>query len=171
MALSEPDFLRPPFAPEIFSALLALNNDHAAELSFKTPQGFAQLLEAASHVRATAEGHALLVAFDETCDYDNANFRWLKQHYNRFYYVDRVVVGAAARGQAMASKLYVELEARTLQEGRERLVCEINRVPPNPGSDSFHEFLGFAPVGEAALGGGKVVRYWAKELNPTQSAG
>ena len=170
MASPEQNFLEPPFAPEIFGALLALNNDHAAELSFKTPEDFAQLLEAASHVRATAEGHALLVAFDETCTYDNANFHWLKQHYNRFYYVDRVVVGAAARGQGLAGKLYAELVTRTRQEGRERLVCEINRVPPNPGSDSFHEFLGFAPVGEAALGGGKIVRYWVKELNPIQSA-
>ena len=163
--------MKPPFAPEVFDALLALNNAHAEELSFKTAEGFAQLLAAASHVKAAAQGLALLVAFDETCTYDNANFRWLKARYDRFYYIDRVVVGAAARGKGLAGRLYAELETRTLHEGRERLACEINRVPPNPGSDAFHEWLGFAPVGEAPLSGGKVVRYWVKELNQPQSAG
>ncbi len=163
--------MKPPFAPEVFDALLALNNLNAAALVFTTAERFAQVLAAASHVRAAPEGRALLVALDETCSYDSPNFLWFQRRYPLFYYIDRVVVGAAARGQGLAGKLYAELEARTLTEGRQRLVCEINRVPPNPGSDAFHEWLGFAPVGEAPLSGGKVVRYWVKELNQPQSAG
>ncbi|KAI9010259.1 putative Acetyltransferase, GNAT family [Hyaloraphidium curvatum] len=157
-------FIEPPFAPETQDRLLELNNAHAVELSYKTPEGFADLFSRASHVRAEADGLALIVAFDETCDYDNPNFSWLRKRFPRFYYIDRVVVGEAARGRGLARRMYAELEQRTRAEGRERLVCEINAVPPNPQSDAFHQALGFFPVGEQKLGGGKIVRYWAKEL-------
>jgi hypothetical protein len=41
--------------------------------------------------------------------------------------------------------------------------CEVNSDPPNPASDAFHERLGFAEVGRAALPGGtKLVRYLSR---------
>lgn len=157
-------FIAPPFAAEIQDKLLALNNAHAVELSYKTPEGFADLFARASHVRAEKDGLALIVGFDEQCSYDNPNFFWLKKRFARFYYIDRVVVSEAARGRGLARRFYSELEDRARDEGRERLVCEINSVPPNPQSDAFHQALGFSPVGEQELGAGKTVRYWAREL-------
>lgn len=156
----------PPFQQGLFQRLLALNNAHAEELSWKSAEDLAALLASASHVRAEPDGLALIVAFDETCIYDNANFAWLKQRFARFYYIDRVVVDAAARGRGLAKAMYAALETRARQEGRERLVCEINSVPPNPPSDAFHERLGFRPIGSRLLAGGaKTVRYWALEFN------
>lgn len=163
-------FVGLPFEGPLTAALLALNNAHAEELSYKTADRFAELLRAASHVRAGAVGEALIVAFDETCTYDNPNFAWLGQRFQRFYYIDRVVVSDAARGRGLARRLYAELEARAQDERRERLVCEINMVPPNPASDAFHMALGFAPVGEQVLKPGKIVRYWSKELKPLSAA-
>lgn len=157
-------FIAPPFDADIQDRLLALNNAHAVELSYKSPEGFADLFARASHVRAAPDGLALIVGFDEACSYDNPNFSWLKKRFPRFYYIDRVVVSEAARGRGLARRFYSELEERARAEGRERLVCEINSVPPNPQSDAFHKALGFAPVGEREAGEGKTVRYWAKEL-------
>jgi predicted GNAT superfamily acetyltransferase len=158
-------FATPPFDADVFEALLALNNDHAEELSYKTPQGFRELMDAASHVRAEPSGLALLVAFHEGCVYDSPNFVWFKARFQRFYYIDRVVVSEEARGQGLARKLYGGLEAEAKACGRQRLVCEVNAVPANPDSDAFHRALGFEPVGEQHLGDrGKTVRYWAKEL-------
>ena len=158
-------FIAPPFDTELFESLLALNNDHAEELSYKTPQGFRDLLEAASHVRAEPTGRALLVAFHEDCTYDSPNFLWFRNRFERFHYIDRVVVSEAARGRGLARKLYGGLESQAMADGRGRLVCEINSVPANPDSDAFHTALGFTPVGEQHLGDrGKNVRYWAKEL-------
>jgi predicted GNAT superfamily acetyltransferase len=145
--------------------LLALNNAHAEELSYLTREDMDVLFAAASHVRAGADGPALLVGFDETCAYGSPNFLWLKRRFTRFYYIDRVVVGESGRGKGLARLLYADLERRTLAEGRERLVCEINASPPNPSSDAFHSRLGFVPVGEEYLADRhKTVRYWAKEL-------
>ena len=158
---TEPAWLAPPFPAPLFEKLLALNNCHAEELSFKTGDDFRALIEAASHVRAEAEGLAFIVAFHEGCSYDNPNFAWLKNRFPRFTYIDRVAVDAKARGRGLARRLYAGLAA----EARERLVCEINSVPPNPQSDAFHAALGFSPVGEQHLPDrGKTVRYWAKEL-------
>jgi predicted GNAT superfamily acetyltransferase len=159
--------LAPPFSGTLFHRLLDLNNAHAEELSYKTADGLRELFAAASHVRAESSGLALIVAFDETCAYDNPNFAWLKARFAKFYYIDRVVVGAAARGRGLARRFYADLAARAAAESRERLVCEINAVPPNPVSDAFHRAQGFAPVGEQVLPqAGKTVRYWSRELNP-----
>lgn len=159
------EFLAPPFGAELMERLLSLNNDHAAELSYKTDKQFAELLDSASVVLAEPQGLALLVGFHQHCHYDNPNFAWLKARYEQFIYIDRVVVSPAARGQGLARKLYGVLEDQALHGGCKRMVCEINAVPPNPQSDAFHQKLGFVPVGEQVLEDrGKTVRYWAKEL-------
>lgn len=158
-------FASPPFTEDVFGRLLQLNNGHAEELSYQTPEGFRELIAAASHVRAEATGLALIVAFNETCIYGNPNFHWFKARFQRFSYIDRVVVSEEARGRGLARQLYAGLERETLAQGRERLVCEINSVPPNRQSDAFHVTLGFAPVGEQHLADrGKTVRYWVKDL-------
>jgi predicted GNAT superfamily acetyltransferase len=158
--------IAPPFNKTLMAELLALNNTHAEELSYKSPDDFKRLMEAASHVRAEPHGLALIVAFDESCTYDNPNFAWLKARFERCYYIDRVVVAGAARGRGLARAIYAELEGRARGEGRERLVCEINSVPPNPKSDAFHEALGFRPIGSQDLPGtGKTVRYWVREFS------
>ena len=140
--------------------LLALNNAHAAQLSYKTAETFRTLIDTASLARAEANGLALLVAFDEGCAYDNANFRWLKRRFERFLYIDRLVVDASARGRGIARALYDEAAAVACDQKRQRLVCEINLDPPNPGSDAFHVKFGFAPIGQQRLADGKLVRYW-----------
>ena len=109
-------FIAPPFDTELFESLLALNNDHAEELSYKTPQGFRDLLAAASHVRAEPAGLALLVAFHEDCTYDSPNFLWFRDRFERFHYIDRVVVSEAARGRGLARKLYGGLESQAMAD-------------------------------------------------------
>jgi len=75
------------------------------------------------------------------------------------------VVDTALQGRGLGRALYAAFEADAHANGRERLVCEINSVPPNPLSERFHMTLGFKPVGEQLLEGtGKTVRYWVKEL-------
>lgn len=157
-------FVSPPFSASLLESVLALNNAHAEELSFKTAAQFRELITASHVTLAEPMGLALIVAFSDASAYDNPNFTWLKVRYQRFIYIDRVVVNEAARGQGLARRLYAELEKRVVDEKRERLVCEINLDPPNEASDQFHQALGFSPVGSQMFPGGKTVRYWAREL-------
>jgi uncharacterized protein len=148
------------------SAALSLNNAYAKETSLLDEASLSLLLEMAFYARGVDHGAgALLIAFDETAPYDNPNFRWFKQRYQRFIYVDRILVAAAQRGQGIARRLYEDLFAAALQAGQTRVVCEVNLDPPNPASDAFHATMGFVEIGQAAIHNGtKIVRYFEKML-------
>ncbi len=150
-----------PFDPS--PALLALNNAHAAELSWLRAERMRDL--AAFAFRATRIGtEALLLAFDQDAPYDSPNFLWFRDRFPRFVYVDRVVVAPRARGQGHARRLYADLIAHARAHHHDRIVCEINADPPNPASDAFHAALGFEPVGTAHLTNGKIVTYYSRAL-------
>jgi len=147
------------------TGLLDLNNAHARELSWLDPERFRQLTERAFRAWRIGDADALLISFDQAADYDSPNFQWFRARMNRFVYVDRIVVAPHARGRGLARKLYAALFEAALQAGHERVVCEVNSQPPNPGSDAFHARLGFIGVGSARLGdGAKTVSYLAHDL-------
>lgn len=146
-------------------ALLALNNAHAQELSWLEPERLVHLVSQAFLASRIGSVDAFLVAFDQDADYDSPNFLWFRSRYARFVYVDRIVVAPAARGRGHARALYDELFARAARAGHDRVVCEVNSVPPNPASDAFHAALGFSEIGAGVLpASGKTVRYLSRAL-------
>lgn len=146
-------------------AVLELNNEHAAELSWLEPERLTALLGASFHARRIGRIEAFLMTFDQDAVYDSPNFLWFRDRYPRFVYVDRVVVAASARGRGHARRLYEDLFERAAAEGHELVTCEVNADPPNPASDAFHAALGFREVGDAVIHGGKkAVRYYAKTI-------
>jgi predicted GNAT superfamily acetyltransferase len=146
-------------------ALLALNNAHALALSWLEPERLSRLVAEAFVARRVGVADALLLAFDQDADYDSVNFLWFRERFDRFVYVDRVVVADAARGRGLARRLYDDLFAAARAAGHARIVCEVNSDPPNPASDAFHAARGFAPVGTAQIHGGeKTVTYLERRL-------
>jgi len=145
--------------------VLALNNEHAQELSWLDADRLVELVGRAFLARHIGAVDAFLLAFDQDADYDSPNFLWFRARYPRFVYVDRIVVAPSARGHGHARRLYDDLFRHALRAGHQRVVCEVNREPPNPASDAFHATLGFGEVGAAAIhGGSKTVRYLAHPL-------
>jgi predicted GNAT superfamily acetyltransferase len=168
--------LRPITAAEaspgtsVGAALLALNNDHAQELSWLEPARLQHLVEQAYLARRIGNLDAFLLAFDQSAGYDSPNFLWFRARYPRFVYVDRIVVAASARGRGHARRLYDDLFRHAVAAGHARVVCEVNSRPPNPASDAFHAALGFVEVGTASVhDGSRTVRYLSCEL-PQQLA-
>lgn len=154
--------------PAEHQAVLALNNAHAAELSWLEPSELDHLLGEAFHARRIGAIEAFILTFDQAATYASPNFLWFRDKYTRFVYVDRVVTAASARGKGHARRLYLDLFEEAKRAGHERIVCEVNSDPPNPASDAFHASLGFEEVGSAAIHGGKkTVRYFEKRLLPT----
>ena len=141
------------------SALLALNNEHALELSWADSARFRHLAAAAFFAERVGFADAFLIAFDQDANYDSPNFLWFRSRYSRFVYVDRVVTAPQARGRGLARLLYGRLIARAIEAGHVRILCEVNSNPPNPGSEALHRSLGFSPVGDALLSTGKTVKY------------
>lgn len=152
-------------APEDEPAILALNNEHAAELSWLEPDRLSYLIGQAFHTRRIGKLEAFLMAFDQDAGYDSPNYLWFRSRYPRFVYVDRVVVANAARGRGHARRLYTELFDVAAKAGHTIVTCEVNAEPPNPASDAFHAALGFSEVGDAIIhGGAKSVRYFKRKI-------
>ncbi len=146
-------------------AVLALSALHEAETSVLDRAKLSAMLGAAFHSAAAAGGgDGYLIAFDQDGDYDSVNFLWFRDRYARFVYVDRIVVADHARGQGLARRFYEDMFARAREAGHDRVVCEINLDPPNPGSMAFHAAMGFAAVGQTTLANGKTVSYQAVSL-------
>ena len=122
--------------------LAALNNADAVALSWLGAGRLGALVERAFWAgRVGAVG--MLIAFDQDADYDSVNFQWFRGRFERFVYVDRVVVDVAARGRGVARALYGAVVAEARAAGHERVVCEVNSVPANPGSLAMHAGMGF----------------------------
>ena len=154
-----------PLGPAYAERALALNNEHARELSWLEADRLIELVGRAFLARRIGAVEAFLLAFDQDADYDSPNFLWFRECYRRFVYVDRIVVAGSARGRGHARRLYDDLFKHALRADHERVVCEVNREPPNPTSDAFHAALGFTEVGTAAIhDGSKIVRYLARPL-------
>jgi predicted GNAT superfamily acetyltransferase len=145
--------------------ILALNNEHAAELSWLEAERLSFLLGEAFYARRIGDLEAFIMTFDQEANYDSPNFVWFRERYERFIYVDRVVVAAHARGRGHARRLYKDLFEHAGRAGHTLVTCEVNADPPNPASDAFHAALGFTEVGDAVIHGGKkAVRYYVKQI-------
>lgn len=163
-ATAKPPLIEPVSALEE-PAVLALNNAHAAELSWLEPERLSFLLGQAFYARRIGTLEAFIMTFDQDAVYDSPNFLWFRARYPRFVYVDRVVAAPDARGRGHARRLYTDLFVSAQRAGHTLVTCEVNSDPPNPASDAFHAALGFGEVGEASIHGGeKRVRYFARSL-------
>ena len=147
------------------AALLGLNNASARETSLLTSKRFDQLIRSAHIALFIPPAAALLIAFEDTDDYDGGHFLWFRGKPGRFLYIDRVVVAEEWRRHGLARMLYEDLFKRAIRLRHSRIVCEVN--VPNPVSDKFHEALGFEEIGRATFDdGAKTVRYLAAHLGP-----
>jgi predicted GNAT superfamily acetyltransferase len=155
------------------AAILALNRAHTMETSALEAADLQSLLAQAFHVGTCERGRgAFLIALDQGAIYSSPNFQWFKSRYERFVYVDRIIVAPSQRGRGLARLLYEELIAAAARARHVLIGCEVNEEPPNPASDAFHEAMGFAEVGRAILpGGAKRVRYLTREIMPAERRG
>lgn len=138
--------------------ILELNEESVHFLSALEPARLAHLhQQAAYHRLIELEGKvaAFLIAFREGCAYDSPNYQWFAKHFDRFIYIDRVVVSATQRGRGLGHRLYTDLFAFADRTGARRVTCEFDVEPPNVVSQRFHESYGFQEVGSQAVASGK----------------
>ena len=144
----------------------ALNEAHKLETSSLTHERLTQLVDMAWYAKVAGRQGAFLIAFDQRAPYENANFAWMKQRFERFVYIDRVIVTGTHRRQGLARQLYEDLIQEATAASYPRITCEVNADPPNPQSDAFHARMGFVAVGDLrALSAEKTVRYLSLALD------
>ena len=100
------------------------------------------------------------------CAYSNDNLNWFEQRFERFLYVDRIVVDAAFAGRSLGRKLYEDAFAAARTQGLTSVVCEYTYAPRNEPSEKFHARMGFIEVGQRTLTGtNKIVSMQQRHLD------
>jgi GMP synthase (glutamine-hydrolysing) len=139
-----------------YGAILALNEAALPHVSVLSRDALARLHREAYGLFVARDGGAVagfLLTLTETAEYESPNFLWFRDRYDRFVYVDRIVVGEAWRGRGIGQMLYRELETRAATRC-DLVTCEVNVRPPNDGSLRFHRAWGYREVGKQDTEGG-----------------
>lgn len=144
--------------PSDLGALHALNESEVPHLGTVTLERMQTLIRNSLATRVAVDEHGAIagfvIVFDQTSDYDSANFIWFQNHYPKFTYVDRIAVNAAFRGQGIGRLIYDDVTRIAIATSSPVVTCEVNVLPPNPNSMQFHHHLGFKEVGTLSSGGG-----------------
>ncbi len=153
--------------PGDLAELHRINEANAPKVGNITAEDLAALIDISfATLVATRDGAlaGFVLSLVEKADYDSLNYAWISDKHESFAYVDRVAVDAAFRNQGVGQLLYEALE-REIDGQRPVLTCEVNALPPNPGSMRFHERLGFRDIGRRDYDdGAKAVVYYEKLL-------
>ncbi|MEN6369757.1 MAG: GNAT family N-acetyltransferase [Thermotogota bacterium] len=105
-----------------------------------------------------------VMGFADGAAYDSVNYRWFATRYERFLYLDRMVVAPSFRGCGVGGAFHAAALEYAIASGLDWLVGEIDVDPPNPVSLAYHERLGFVEVGRQTLASGKVVSMRARRV-------
>ena len=138
-------------------SLLALNESEVPHVGSITLADMHDFLEKAAYFRvACSDGNnilAVLIGLAPGADYASLNYRWFNDRYEKFAYIDRITVAIDARRLGIAEALYADFEQQSAGWA-EHLCCEVNLVPENPVSMTFHKRPGFNQVGTLETGNG-----------------
>lgn len=160
-----------PYRAEDLEALYAANQESVPGVSTETIDDLALWIKLATCLVATgsddqALGFITVMPLGLTA-YPSDNMRWFEAYADRtgkaVVYVDRIALLKDARGKRLGEQLY-DAAFRQFSD-LDEIGCEVNTLPPNPGSHRFHLRLGFQQIGEQTFApGAKSVAYYARAL-------
>lgn len=147
--------------PDDVDALVAINNSGYPAVPIATSDEMLALLSMCSLalIAENEDGTALgfVMAMDPGLNYPSENYVFFEARFTNHLYIDRIVLTEESRGLGLGSTLYERIFERARLDGRERVTCEVNVEPPNPGSLRFHRRWGFEDVDTQPTKGGQVV--------------
>ncbi len=83
--------------------------------------------------------------YDEKTDYDSLNYLYFKSRYQKFLYVDRIIIAGEHQKKGYGQQLY---DFIIDTHNPDIFCCEVNITPPNRQSLSFHHKYGFKEIGQ-----------------------
>ena len=93
-----------------------------------------------------------LVGFASSAQHDSDNFRWFREHYQDFFYIDRIVVASRRRGGGVGRAFYADVQSHA-ELRYPQLACEVFLDDGNDPALLFHGSFGFREVGQHVMPG------------------
>lgn len=160
--MKKPDQLNVRPAGDLdYDAILAINLESRPGVAALDRRELELLGLAGAEILVAEFGHVgagYLIAFKRDAPYDGEEFRYFERTLpDDFVYVDQVAVADRFRRNGVASALYRALFQSSRSSADLVHCCEVNLVPPNPVSMTFHLRLGFHSIGEIQTHDGRTV--------------
>ncbi|MGA3089508.1 MAG: GNAT family N-acetyltransferase [Terriglobales bacterium] len=131
-----------------YELVRSINQQAVPHVSSLAPDELKKLAAQCFHFAVASVGSAcagFLMALRPGEGYGSLNYRWFSEHYANFVYIDRIAIASEFQGRGVGRALYADVE-QAAKGLAPILTCEVNLVPPNPGSMAFHAKLAFAEV-------------------------
>jgi hypothetical protein len=147
-------------------AVWALNNSAGPSIVPVDRERMRQLFEVARYFRIArykGELAGFQIALSPEARYDSPNFRWFREHYADFLYIDRIVVDSRFRRHGIGRVFYADV--LSFAEVRYPLLtCEVFIEPRDDVALVFFGTNGFQEVGQQVLPNGRRVSLMIKDM-------
>lgn len=157
------------YVPDDLRAIHALNQAAVPAVGSEDLDDLGRIADASvitvvADVDGEVGGFALVLA--PGVDYGSLNYRWFRERYTDFVYLDRVAISPQFARRGFGRAMYAEVErlAGELCPDATDFLLEVNLEPRNDDSLAFHAQLGFVEVGQQVTGKGTLVSLMAKPL-------
>lgn len=141
---------------EDYPRILYLNEDLVNFLSPLDQEDLGKLVEEAEFfqvIEVEGQVEAFLIALREGKSYTSVNYLWFSKNYEKFLYIDRVVVSREYMRKGLGRKLYSYIFDR--EKDVDYITAEIDIEPINQVSLDFHKSFGFKEVGRQTIKNGE----------------
>ncbi|HVI26328.1 MAG TPA: GNAT family N-acetyltransferase [Xanthomonadaceae bacterium] len=136
-------------------SVLALNNAAGPGILPLDAARVRRFHEEAEYFRVAERDGALagfLVGFGGDRDHDSDNFRWFRERYPHFFYIDRIAVASRRRGGGVGRAFYADVQSYA-ELRYPHLACEVFLEPGTDPALLFHGSFGFREVGQHVMPG------------------
>ncbi len=136
-------------------SVLALNNAAGPAILPLDAARLRHFYDCAEYFRIAERDGALtgfLIGLGHRSEHDSSNFRWFRERYDNFFYIDRIVVASRRRGGGVGRAFYAD--AQSYAELRyAQIACEVFLDGVNDPVLLFHGTSGFNEVGQHRMPG------------------
>ena len=134
-------------------SVLALNNAAGPAILPLDAARMRHFFETAEYFRvAERDGTRVgfLIGMGSNADHDSRNFKWFRERYPEFFYIDRIVVASRRRGGGVGRAFYAD--AQSYAELRyPQMACEVFLEGVTDPVLLFHGSFGFREIGQRVL--------------------
>ena len=134
-------------------SVLALNNAAGPAILPLDAARMRHFFETAEYFRVAERDGTLvgfLIGMGSDADHDSRNFKWFRERYPEFFYIDRIVVASRRRGGGVGRAFYAD--AQSYAELRyPQMACEVFLEGVTDPVLLFHGSFGFREIGQRVL--------------------